>query len=92
MAAPAGRRRPIDLQTNLTFSARWPGVIAGLDVATLAFRLVDLAIKIEVHRLDGSDVATGEQPMGSIALLHQFAASFDPCVLKRTDQSTPHFA
>src|SRR5438309_4801244 len=40
--------------------ARQPGVVAGLDVALLAFRLVDAAIVATVARPDGSRVAAGE--------------------------------
>jgi nicotinate-nucleotide pyrophosphorylase (carboxylating) len=40
--------------------ARQPGVVAGLDVAALAFRLLDPAIAVTVARGDGSRVAPGE--------------------------------
>lgn len=51
---------PPDLVASLALAARQPGVVAGLDVAALAFRLVDPAIRIEFHRADGSDVAAGD--------------------------------
>jgi nicotinate-nucleotide pyrophosphorylase (carboxylating) len=41
--------------------ARQPGVVAGLDLAAMAFRLVEPAIEIEVERPDGSRVAPGDR-------------------------------
>lgn len=40
--------------------ARQPGVVAGLDAAALAFRLVDPAIELQVERPDGTLVAPGD--------------------------------
>ena len=40
--------------------ARKPGVIAGLDVALLAFTLIDPAIKAQIEKPDGSRLATGD--------------------------------
>ncbi|GAA4336762.1 carboxylating nicotinate-nucleotide diphosphorylase [Pigmentiphaga soli] len=40
--------------------ARQPGVVAGLDLARLAFELVDPAIRIEVARPEGSRIDKGE--------------------------------
>jgi nicotinate-nucleotide pyrophosphorylase (carboxylating) len=40
--------------------ARQDGVVAGLDIAVLAFRLVDGTIMAEIARPDGSRVAAGE--------------------------------
>jgi nicotinate-nucleotide pyrophosphorylase (carboxylating) len=51
---PAGARAATALV------ARNPGVVAGLDCALLAFRLVDPAIRAEVARPDGSAVHKGE--------------------------------
>lgn len=48
---------PADLNAELTLTARQQGVVAGLDVAMLAFRLIDPAISVEVGRPDGSAVA-----------------------------------
>ncbi|HYD98818.1 MAG TPA: nicotinate-nucleotide diphosphorylase (carboxylating), partial [Alphaproteobacteria bacterium] len=39
--------------------ARRPGRLAGLDLAALAFRLVDPAVAFTVHRPDGSDLEPG---------------------------------
>lgn len=44
----------------VVLSARQPGVIAGLDLAALAFRLIDPSVEIEVARPDGSAIAAGE--------------------------------
>lgn len=41
--------------------ARQPGVVAGLDLAATAFRLVDPAIKIEIERPDGTRLAPGDR-------------------------------
>lgn len=41
-------------------AARQSGVVAGLDLAMLAFRLIDPDVEISVERADGSDVAKGE--------------------------------
>jgi nicotinate-nucleotide pyrophosphorylase (carboxylating) len=51
---PAGARAATALV------ARNPGVVAGLDCALLAFRLVDRDIRAEVARPDGSAVQKGE--------------------------------
>lgn len=51
---------PSDLVAGLTLTTRQPGVVAGLDVAALAFRLVDPSIEIEFSRPDGSKLASGE--------------------------------
>jgi nicotinate-nucleotide pyrophosphorylase (carboxylating) len=41
--------------------AREPGVVAGLDLAALAFRLVDPAIRFEIQRADGSALLPGDR-------------------------------
>ncbi|RWJ05754.1 carboxylating nicotinate-nucleotide diphosphorylase [Mesorhizobium sp.] len=51
---------PFDAAANMMIAARQPGVVAGLDVAVLTFRLVDPTIRLEVHRATGSAVAAGE--------------------------------
>lgn len=51
---------PSDLAAGLTLTTRQRGVVAGLDVAALAFRLVDPSIEMEVHHPDGSKLAAGE--------------------------------
>jgi nicotinate-nucleotide pyrophosphorylase (carboxylating) len=51
---------PSDARAETALVARQAGVIAGLDVALLAFRLVDAEIAAEIARPDGSRVAAGE--------------------------------
>ena len=41
--------------------ARQPGVVAGLDAAALAFRLIDPAIEIAIERPDGTRLAPGDR-------------------------------
>jgi nicotinate-nucleotide pyrophosphorylase (carboxylating) len=51
---------PADLQTVTVLAARQPGVIAGLDLARMAFRLIDPSIAVDVERADGAAVAPGD--------------------------------
>ena len=51
---------PIDRQARMIVRARQPGVIAGLDLARLAFRLIEPGIALRVERPDGSAVAAGD--------------------------------
>ncbi|WP_157017162.1 carboxylating nicotinate-nucleotide diphosphorylase [Mesorhizobium xinjiangense] len=51
---------PPDLITSLVLTARQAGVVAGLDVAALTFRLIDPSIEVEVRRPDGSEVVANE--------------------------------
>jgi nicotinate-nucleotide pyrophosphorylase (carboxylating) len=51
---------PADARARLTIRARQPGIVAGLDLARLAFALVDPAIVLEVEKRDGSRVAPGD--------------------------------
>jgi nicotinate-nucleotide pyrophosphorylase (carboxylating) len=51
---------PAGLRARCALAARQSGVVAGLDLAALAFRLVDPAITMHVERGDGSAVAPGE--------------------------------
>ncbi len=41
-------------------NARSPGVVSGLQVAALAFRLIDPALKITAHKADGDAIAPGD--------------------------------
>lgn len=50
---------PAGHQSSMLFVARQPGVIAGLDAAELAFKLVDPAIRFERHCEDGDACAPG---------------------------------
>lgn len=51
--------------------ARKPGVVAGLDLARMAFRLTEPSLAFDILKPDGSQVKTGER----IALVHGFAAA-----------------
>lgn len=51
---------PADARARLTIRARQPGIVAGLDLARLAFALVDPAIVLEVEKPDGSRVVPGD--------------------------------
>jgi len=73
---------PADAHAKAVLSARQTGVVAGLDLAILAFRLIDPTIKIEVHRLDGSrltpgdDIATLEGPARGLLTAERVALNF----------------
>ena len=56
---------PAAARAETALVARQTGVVAGLDAAALAFRLVDPAIAITIERPDGTRVAPGDR----IALL-----------------------
>jgi nicotinate-nucleotide pyrophosphorylase (carboxylating) len=49
-----------DARTETVLVARDAGVVAGLDVARMAFRLIDPDIEVLVERPDGTRVAPGE--------------------------------
>ena len=51
---------PPELVAQVALTARQPGVVAGIDLALLAFRLVEPRITAEVARPDGSRIAPGE--------------------------------
>ncbi len=51
---------PAGLTARVVLNARQAGVIAGLDLARIAFRLIDPAITMTVERPDGSVVAPGD--------------------------------
>ena len=51
---------PAATQARLALTARQPGVVAGLDLALLAFRLVEPGIVATVERGDGSRLARGD--------------------------------
>ena len=52
---------PAQARAETELVARQPGVIAGLDLAALAFRLVEPAVKIEIERPDGTRVQPGDR-------------------------------
>lgn len=51
---------PADLVTRAAFTARQPGVIAGLNLAALAFRLLDENVAISCEHFDGDRIAPGQ--------------------------------
>ena len=51
---------PSDVRAKVSLAARQAGVVAGLDLALMAFRLIDPAIVASVIRVDGSHVASGD--------------------------------
>ncbi|MGE5145132.1 MAG: carboxylating nicotinate-nucleotide diphosphorylase [Candidatus Eiseniibacteriota bacterium] len=51
---------PAEARAETALVARKPGVVAGLDLALLAFRLVDPSITAKVVRQDGTKVAKGD--------------------------------
>jgi nicotinate-nucleotide pyrophosphorylase (carboxylating) len=51
---------PADLPARMVLAARQPGVVAGLDLAALAFRLIDPAIEMKVEKPDGSRLVAGD--------------------------------
>jgi nicotinate-nucleotide pyrophosphorylase (carboxylating) len=51
---------PADARVSAVLAARQPGVVAGLDLAVLAFRLIDPRIEIETARPDGASVGAGQ--------------------------------
>ena len=52
---------PATAEAETVLAARQPGIVAGLDLAALAFRLIDPAIRIEVERQDGTRLAKGDR-------------------------------
>lgn len=52
---------PADASASAVIAARKTGVIAGVDLACAAFRLVDPAIKLEAAKADGARVAPGDK-------------------------------
>jgi len=51
---------PVGLKVKTVLVAREQGVIAGLDLARLAFELIDPQISVRIERRDGADVAPGD--------------------------------
>lgn len=51
---------PATAQASATLSARKAGVVAGIDLARTAFRLVDPAIRVFVEKGDGARLAPGD--------------------------------
>ena len=51
---------PADARTRTVLMARQPGVVAGLDFALMAFRLIDPRIDCQVERPDGTRLTPGD--------------------------------
>ena len=51
---------PADHRTTTLLVARQPGVVAGLDLARLAFQLIDPAIEMRIERNDGAAIVPGD--------------------------------
>lgn len=51
---------PVDAMADCSIVARDPGVISGVDIAGLAFTLMDPSTAISVHRPDGTRVDPGD--------------------------------
>jgi nicotinate-nucleotide pyrophosphorylase (carboxylating) len=51
---------PSHVRAQVSLAARQAGVVAGLDLALMAFRLIDPAITASILQVDGSHVAPGE--------------------------------
>src|SRR5260370_18104037 len=51
---------PADARATTVLRARQPGVLAGLDLAILAFRLIEPTIETSCERRDGDAVEAGE--------------------------------
>jgi nicotinate-nucleotide pyrophosphorylase (carboxylating) len=73
---------PAEAVVRTALVARQPGVVAGLDFATIAFRLIDPAIKVVVALADGSRlrqgdlIATIEGPARGILTAERTALNF----------------
>ncbi|MGA3302914.1 MAG: carboxylating nicotinate-nucleotide diphosphorylase [Methylovirgula sp.] len=51
---------PADAKATTTLTARQAGVVAGLDLARLAFELIDPAIAVSIAKPDGARVSPGD--------------------------------
>ena len=51
---------PPEARARMTIRARQPGVVAGLDLARLAFRLIDPAIALSIEKPDGAALQPGD--------------------------------
>jgi len=51
---------PSHTRAKVSLATRQPGVVAGLDLALMAFRLIDPAITASIIQVDGSHIAAGQ--------------------------------
>lgn len=52
---------PASAHAETALVARQPGIVAGLDLAATAFRLIEPAIEIRIERPDGTRIAPGDR-------------------------------
>lgn len=52
---------PVEARASTVLVARQPGRVAGLDLALLAFRLIDPSIAVAIDRPDGSRLSPGDR-------------------------------
>ncbi|CAN5570963.1 carboxylating nicotinate-nucleotide diphosphorylase [soil metagenome] len=52
---------PASARAETALVARQPGIVAGLDLAATAFRLIEPAIEIRIERPDGTRIAPGDR-------------------------------
>ncbi len=73
---------PADVHTRAVLAARERGVVAGLDLAALAFRLIDPRIVFDIHKPDGArlspgdDIATVSGPARGVLTAERVALNF----------------
>ncbi|TWT13987.1 carboxylating nicotinate-nucleotide diphosphorylase [Reyranella sp. CPCC 100927] len=73
---------PASARVRAVIATRQPGVVAGLECAAIAFRLLDPAITLTIQRPDGSRVAAGDVvasiagPAGAILTAERVALNF----------------
>ncbi len=73
---------PGSARARAVLSARQAGVVAGLDLALTAFRLIAPAIEVQIHRPDcarlipGDDIATLEGPARGLLTAERVALNF----------------
>lgn len=51
---------PEDRRMTMALVARRPGIVAGLDVAMLAFRMIDPDVAVDIACADGAEVSAGQ--------------------------------
>lgn len=52
-----------DIAATVAINARETGVLSGIDVARLAFELIDSDLKVEMHKADGDKIVKGDALM-----------------------------
>ncbi len=73
---------PAAARVSATLAARQVGVLAGLDLAAMAFRLVDPAVRMTVHKEEGARlspgdvIATVEGPARAVLTAERVALNF----------------